>query len=144
MGLSVSYTIIHNHAGSMAEALHGLLAQVVRKHAFDIEGQCKARSRVDTGAMRAGWYTATFDLSGYENAAAAAVSAGGKDIKILPAAMPTNDLEAIVSNAVLHAIYNEMGTVRMSAQPMASPAVETVRPAFMAAVAAAVAQAARA
>jgi len=131
LGVNASVLLRYNHAAAMAANLRKLLGQVVRKTAFDIEAGCKARSRVDTGAMRAGWYTSTFDANGFEAAAAAAQSAGGKDVKLVtPSAYPADDLEAIVGNAVEYAIYNEMGTVHMSAQPMLGPSVDAVLEGF--------------
>jgi HK97 gp10 family phage protein len=73
----------------------------VEKAAFDIERGAKKRSRVDTGTMRGGWQS----------------HQGGR-------------FEWIVFNPVHYTIYNEYGTIYMSAQPMLRPAIEEVRPGF--------------
>lgn len=62
---------------------------------LSIEEEAKARSRVDTGQMRAGW-----------------------------TAQMTGKHEGVVFNLVQHTIFNEYGTVNMPAQPMLAPAVE--------------------
>lgn len=73
----------------------------VRSTAKDIQKAAKARSRVRTGQMAKGWQTADID-----------------------------DHTSQVGNAVRHVIFNEFGTVRMSAQPMLYPAVEAAREPF--------------
>lgn len=73
----------------------------VRKAEAAIERRAKEKSRVDTGAMRGGWEHRPAGIS-----------------------------EGIVFNLVSYTIYNEYGTVNMSAQPMLRPAVEETRPEF--------------
>jgi len=73
----------------------------VAKALISIERRAKERSRVDTGAMRGGWQH-----------------------------VMTGATEGTVSNPVPYTIYNEYGTIFMSAQPMARPAVEETRPEF--------------
>jgi HK97 gp10 family phage protein len=74
---------------------------VVAKAAHDIELGCKKRSRVDTGTMRAGWQAHESPGVGW-----------------------------VVFNPVQYTVYNEYGTIYMSAQPMLRPAIEEVRPQF--------------
>jgi hypothetical protein len=73
---------------------------------FNIEAGCKLRSRVDKGQMRNGW---TGEMTGAA--------------------------EGVVYNPVEHTIFNELGTVKMSAQPMLAPSVEEARGPFLAAMA---------
>jgi HK97 gp10 family phage protein len=73
----------------------------VRRAESAIEREAMARSRVATGNMRSGWQSHAMG----------------------PA-------EGMVFNLVEYTIYNEYGTVYMSAQPMLRPAVEQARPAF--------------
>jgi hypothetical protein len=80
-------------------------ALVVEKTVFDIEGGCKARSRVDKGQMREGW---TGEMTGAA--------------------------EGIVYNPVEHSIFNELGTTNMPAQPMLTPSVEEAGGSFVAAM----------
>ncbi len=76
-------------------------ATAVRHTLRDMDRTAKARSRVDTGQMKAGWTVSMEDeYSGY------------------------------LSNGVRHVVFNEYGTVRMSAQPMLHPAVEEARGPF--------------
>lgn len=65
----------------------------------EIRAEAARRSRVDTGQMRDGW-AVTMDS-------------------------PTS---GTVLNEVPHTIYNEWGTVHMSAQPMLTPAVANAKP----------------
>lgn len=74
--------------------------RIVDETTRDIQRGAMERSRVDTGQMRGGWD---------------AVSEG---------------LHGEVINPVEHTIFNEYGTVHMSAQPMAGPAAEEERPRF--------------
>lgn len=70
--------------------------------ANNIVSGAKARSRVDTGAMEAGWQSRRgIEPNTYE-----------------------------VFNPVYYTIFNEYGTVNMSAQPMLAPAVEEERQQF--------------
>lgn len=70
--------------------------------ADDIEAGCKLRSRVDTGTMRNGWTTERI-----------------------------NNFTRMVYNPVYYTIFNEEGTIFMSAQPMLKPSVEEVTPKFI-------------
>lgn len=94
-----------NNFPQIEDRLRRRASQVVRKTALDAQGIARMRSRVDTGNMKNGWQVEM-----------------------------EHDLLAYVFNAVHYVVYHEYGTSRMSAQPMAAPAAETVRPAFMAAM----------
>ena len=85
----------------IAKRLPGVIDAILAKVANDVVADAQVRSRVDTGEMRAGW------------------TAG-----------QTGEHEWTVSNSVEHTIYNEFGTVHMSAQPMLTPAVEAQRSNF--------------
>lgn len=77
-------------------------ATAVRQTLRDMQKTAKARSRVDTGQMKAGWQTAMLD-----------------------------EHTGQLANAVEHVKYNEYGTRHMSAQPMLTPAVESARGPFV-------------
>jgi HK97 gp10 family phage protein len=98
----ITVTIASNLLPRLARELRPRAARIVRKTALDIEAGAKRRSRVDTGAMQNAWQTEM-----------------------------TGETEATVSNAVEHVLYNEFGTVRMGAQPMATPAAEAARGPFV-------------
>ena len=97
--------LVYNRLPEITAALRPKASQIVRKTALDIEAGAKERSRVDTGNMKNSWQTEMGD-----------------------------DLTAVVYNNVEYVIYHEYGTVRMSAQPMATPAAEEARPGFVAAM----------
>jgi HK97 gp10 family phage protein len=80
------------------EATEAGVALAVKRTAARIETGAKKRSRVDTGTMRAGWQQAD-----------------------------VGDLEIMVFNPVFYTIFNEYGTIYMSAQPMLRPAIEEAR-----------------
>ncbi len=77
-------------------------ATAVKDTLKDMQGTTQARSRVDTGRMRAGWQTAMQD-----------------------------DHSGYLYNRVPHVKFNEYGTRHMSAQPMLHPAVEQARGPFI-------------
>lgn len=87
-----------------------LLPQVVAKTALSVEADAKALAPVDTGAMRASINT-TFHGGAFRPSAE-------------------------VRPGVNYAIYVEMGTSRMAAQPFLFPALDRHRGEFAAAVAA--------
>lgn len=82
-----------------------LASQVVRKTAFDVEAQAKLRAPVDTGFLRNSIHTEQ-----------------------------ESELRASVNVGAEYGLFVEYGTSRMAAQPFLNPAVESVRPAFEAAV----------
>lgn len=84
-------------AGAEANA-----AIAVRKTCDRIETRAKARSRVDTGAMRDGWQSQMIA-----------------------------SMEGIVYNLIEYTVYNEFGTIFMSAQPMLQPAIEESKDEFV-------------
>jgi hypothetical protein len=87
--------VVRSTLGIVAAAAEFRAAGIVEVTAANIEAGAKLRSRVDTGQMRAGWET-----------------------------IEEGPLARRVQNPVEHTIYNEYGTVYMSAQPMLAPSVE--------------------
>jgi HK97 gp10 family phage protein len=77
------------------------VSAAVRKAEMTIERVAKAKSRVDTGNMRGGWQNRI-----------------------------TGAFDGVVFNLVYYTVYNEFGTVYMSAQPMLRPAIEQAQPEF--------------
>jgi hypothetical protein len=107
-GLKVSVTVTSNRLPALAAAYPQRAGREVRTALFNIEAGCKQRSRVDTGAMRAGWQS-----------------------------QMTGPTEGEVFNPIEYAIYNEYGTVNMPAQPMAHPAADAEQGPFQARIKAA-------
>lgn len=98
---------LESHIPDLQESLVTDLAAVVERTARVVHSGAIIRSRVDTGQMRAGWRVQRESL-----------------------------YEWLISNAVIHTIFNEFGTRYMSAQPMLTPAIESSEAMFKAAIAA--------
>jgi HK97 gp10 family phage protein len=98
----------------MVAALEASLPKVVERTGLRVEAGAKQRARVDTGYMRG-------------------------QIRWMPA----SPLRGEVVGGADYTIYNEYGTVNMSAQPMFTPAAEEAKPLFDAEVEKAVQQALR-
>lgn len=79
--------------------------------------------------MRNAWAVSLENYSDYRRVKAAA-KALNPDAEQFDEVLPTEPLQAYISNTMEYAIYHEMGTVRMSAMPMLAPAVEAVRGTF--------------
>lgn len=103
--MSITVTIEFDKFPEIAAQLPEKTKAVVKKAAFDVEGQAKNRAPVDTGALKSSIDTEIRD--------------GG--------------LLAIVAPHTDYALFVELGTRRMSAQPYMLPAADAVRPAFIAA-----------
>ena len=104
--MSVSYVLNNQRLTTIAAQLRPRASAAVRKAAFDIQAHAQTNAPVDTGALQA-------------------------SIQVTE----TSDLSAEVSTNVEYAIYQEMGTVHMAAQPYMKPAADAVRPSFEAAMA---------
>lgn len=126
---------VKNNLRAYATGLVPTLDQVVRKTAFDVAGGAQVRSRVDFGAMKAGWYAKTNRTSTYGDAVSEA-QAANPDVAIMSEVAAPGSLEAFVANVVGYAADNELGTVNMEAHPMLHPSADEHRPGFEAAVAA--------
>lgn len=79
---------------------YGRANRAVENTCAKIQTRAMDRSRVASGEMRGGWQ---YNVEGQEG---------------------------VVFNMVQHTIYNEYGTINMSAQPMLAPAVEETLPEF--------------
>jgi len=104
--VSVTISVTFDKFPQIAAAMPEKTSQVVRKAAFDIEGQAKNRAPVDTGALKNSISTE------FEN----------------------NGLTGIIAPHMEYATFVEFGTKRMSAQPYMTPAAEAVAPAFISAM----------
>jgi hypothetical protein len=106
---------------------------MVRKAAFDVEAQAKARAPVDTGFMRNSLYVVTKASSTYSQASSDTPPPGASLLPEIP--KPTDDMTAFVAVGANYGLYVEMGTSRMAAQPYLIPAADMVRPLFIEALA---------
>ena len=130
----------YNHFGSIAEALHGACAKVVKKTCFDgqanIQGYIRTNGQIDTGFMLNSVYVRLLDESTYNG--------GDKALEQVEA--PPDDVTGYIAVAANYAIWQNYGTRFQKARPFFEPGIEQTRPGFVAAVAAiqdALAEAAR-
>lgn len=111
-----------DHWDAVFAQLDHTVNQVVRKTAFDAEAIAKPLARVDKGNMRNEIYVRTEDSSDRTTSAAA---------DTFPEVPATPHNEAWLVGGSGHTVFNEFGTVHMSAQPMIVPAAEQVRQPFI-------------
>jgi HK97 gp10 family phage protein len=90
-----------NGFAGLAAGLKPKAHALVAETIVAVRDSAKAHSRVDTGEMRDGW-----------------------------TAEQTSDTHGTVSNDVPHTVFNEYGTVKMTAQPMLHPAMDEARAIF--------------
>lgn len=109
-----------NRWNDLANALPGLcseaVSQVARAGKEHVQEHIRANNQIRTGRMLNGIYASTPEGSDY---------AGGE--KALPEEKPSSDTEAIVGAATEYSIFNEMGTVHMSAKPFFIPGFDDTR-----------------
>lgn len=116
-----------NHFDQIADALPGVLSQVVRKTAFDIQAGYQARAPRDTSFMANSAYVVTSDESTYGQHA----SAPAKDGYLLPEVeRPDEPTTAYMAIGANYAEFPEFGTVHQPAQPALYPAVDAARGPF--------------
>lgn len=91
-----------NNTAKFGQETRKRASQVVKRAALQCEGLAKVNAPVDTGALR-------------------------NSIQ----AKPVDDLTWEVGVGVDYALFVEMGTSKMAAQPYMTPAAEAVRPQFL-------------
>lgn len=96
---AISVRVRRNAFGDIARQLPISAAAIVEKRGQEMVQIARDLSRVDTGEMRDGWTW-----------------------------RQTSNASGVMENDVAHVVFNEFGTVRMSAAPMARPAAEQVLP----------------
>lgn len=101
----VTYRIVYNHFPKIAASLSPKVGVVIAKAARDIEAHAKSNAPVDTGYLRN---------------SITSVQVGPTHWRVLAQAH--------------YALYVEMGTYKMAAQPFMGPAVDTVVPTLTAAI----------
>lgn len=131
-----------NNFPAIVDAFRTALSQTVRKVAFDGLAAAQSNAAVDTGFMKNSGYVVTAKDSTYSSIGHPVAKEGehgpdNVDSYALPEfAPPTDEYTAYVCFAANYSIYVEMGTHRAPAQPFLGPGMESVRPAFEAALAA--------
>jgi len=103
--------------------------KIIRETALRVEDKAKQSAPFELGALRASGYTKTSKSSGY---ASASVAAQGlrPEAQVAPEPQPEQPYNAIVGFSVEYALYQELGTKKMGAQPFLVPAVESERARF--------------
>lgn len=96
----------------IAAGLNVNVEQVIKAFAFEVEAEAKTLAPVATGALRASIYTRVKGGGGSQNTQSTDIPA------------PGGNVIAMVGSGIEYAIYQELGTSRMSAQPFLGPAVE--------------------
>lgn len=120
-----------NHFGQISEALDLAISQIPRKAAFDIQAKYASTAPRDTSFMANSAYVVTSQESTYGQGGTTS-SKGGY---LLPEVeRPDDKYTAYLAIGANYAVYVELGTVHMAAQPAFYPAVDAVRPSFDAAV----------
>lgn len=100
MAARVWVTVKRNQFPQIAKDLPITAENIINGHRGpQMKDIARQRSRVDTGEMRDGWLWRR-----------------------------TSHGSGVLENAVPHTLFNEYGTIHMSAQPMARPAKEEVWP----------------
>lgn len=119
-----------NHFNQIADALPGVISQVVRKTAFEIQAGAASRAPVDTGFLRNSIYVRTVDESTY------GAEPTKKDSYLLEQVEQPEDAQtAYIGVGANYGIYVEMGTRFTPARPYFIPAVEAARLGFEEAIA---------
>ena len=98
--------------------------QIIRRLAFEIEGDAKRNAPYDTTALRNSIYTVTANEDNYQQASSAAQEKR-PGVQTEPHPKP-NEGEARVGPCVDYAAYKEFGTSKMPAHPYLTPAFEKV------------------
>lgn len=117
-----------NHFPSLAEALPGVLSQVVRKTAFDgqanIQAQIRSNNQIDTGFMLNSVYVKTGQESTYT----------GGEHALPEVEAPPDEQTAYIGVAAYYGMYQNYGTRFQPARPFFEPGIEATRPGFEAAI----------
>lgn len=110
-----------NDFDEVANALPGILSQVVRKTAFDIQSDAQSLAPRDTGFLANSIYVKTSKDSTYSQVE----QPSKKDASLIEEVdTPPDDQTAYVAVGANYGIYVEYGTVHQSPQPYLTPAVE--------------------
>lgn len=134
-----------NNFDQIVPAIEAKVSLAVRKTAFDIEAGAKARTPVDTGALRSSIHIIIFDKSSYPEAIEQAAKLykekypTRKEPEFLSEEpTPKHKLKALVAVAINYGWFIENGTSKQPAKPFLAPAAMAANDSFIAAVKAAV------
>lgn len=111
---------------SIAANLKPKRDKIIVDTAFRIEDKAKRTSPFELGALRSSGYVKTSESSGYADGVAAAQGLR-PDAQIAPEPQLEKPYNAIVGFSVEYALFQELGTEVMAAQPFLVPALESER-----------------
>ena len=114
-----------DHWMATFEKIDQTVNQLTRKAGFDAQKIAQEESRIDTGAMKNGWYVRTEDSS---NRATPTLEPG---MYLFPEVPATEHNEVWLVGGLGHTLFNELGTSHMPAKPMAAPALARVRQPYL-------------
>lgn len=117
-----------NHIPDVIAKLEEIAPRIVKKGAFDVEAEAKSLAPVQYGFLRSAIYTETIDGSTYGSGIV-----GEGDLEPELNGDTEGGAVAWVVAGADYSIYQELGTVHMSAQPFMTPAADHVRPSYVAA-----------
>ena len=129
MSIRVKVTSHTRGLRELREAIDRNADRIVRKTAFDLQGEAMQRAPVDTGFLKNSIYVRTESTSGYAGASEKAGEQNA-DGQMLPEVPQPGEHTAIVAVGAEYGVYVEMGTARRAATPFLAPAAERVRPQF--------------
>lgn len=110
-----------NYFDEIANALPGIVSEVVRKTAFEVQSDAQSLAPRDTGFLANSIYVKTSKESTYSQVE----QPTEKDSFLLEeVSSPPNDQTAYIAVGANYGIYVEYGTIHASAQPYLTPAVE--------------------
>lgn len=138
--MSISLEVRANRLGTMSANLEGLLAQVVKKSAFDVEAGAKANI---TGGAKTG---RIYRRRRRAHQASAPGESPANDTGNLASGIKAERISNLLWKVGVSALYGfilEFGGAFVAKRPFMAPAVEKVRRPFQDAVAAAVKKAAQ-
>lgn len=129
MSIRVKVTSHTRGLRELRETIERNADRIVRKTAFDLQGEAMQRAPVDTGYLKNSIYVRTEDSSGYAEAGEKAGEQNPEG-QMLPEVPRPGKHTAIVAVGAEYGIYVEMGTARRAATPFLAPAAERARPQF--------------
>ena len=116
-----------NHLPQAMQALHDGLVLAIREATKGVRDGYAGYVAVDTGFTKASAYLVTSDQSTYSQAVGKAQRIDAFRRVQPEIEPPKSDTEGVAAAAAESAIFLEMGTSRMAAQPAMLPAAEAVR-----------------
>lgn len=125
----------YNHFPSITEKLDKAISQVIRKTAFDGQGniqrRIQANGQVDTGFMLNSVYVKTNESSTYGQSGVGPPKGASLNAEI---AAPPDDKTAYIVGGASYTPFPNYGTVHQAAKPFWEPGIEDTRPGFEAAM----------